>query len=150
MFWKINILSVNISTKLFLPTIFNNLFTLSTDSHTYNTRCFNLGCLMVPPPPLYFLSIISKCKKEERKLFVVPQSVLLYFCTTLLQYDYIYLLYIFLLIQVLLQSWRKYVRQTLVLMWNSAVQQNFNFSFSAVTASIKKTFGLGGRLCTSL
>ena len=145
MFWKINILSVNISTKLFLPAIFNNLFTLSTDSHTYNTRCFNLGCLMVPPPPLYFLSIISKCKKEERKLFVVPQNVLLYFCTTLLQYDYICLLYIFLLIQVLLQSWRKYVRQTLVLMWNSAVQQNFNFSFSAVICKYQKNVWFRGK-----
>ena len=31
-----------------------------------------------------------------------------------------------------LQSWTKYVRQTLVSMWNSAIQENFNFFFSAV------------------
>ena len=32
-----------------LPTIFENWFTLSTDSYTYNARLSNLGCLVVPP-----------------------------------------------------------------------------------------------------
>ena len=30
------------------------------------------------------------------------------------------------------QSWTKYIRQTLVFMWNSALWENFNFYFSAV------------------
>ena len=32
-----------------LPTPFKNRFTLSTDSHTHNTRWSNLGCLKIPP-----------------------------------------------------------------------------------------------------
>ena len=32
-----------------LPTPFKNWFTLSTDSHTHNTRWSNLGCLNIPP-----------------------------------------------------------------------------------------------------
>ena len=32
-----------------LSTLFKNLFTLSTDSHTHNTRWSNLGCLKIPP-----------------------------------------------------------------------------------------------------
>ena len=32
-----------------LPTPFKNWFTLSTDSHTHNTRWSNLGCLKIPP-----------------------------------------------------------------------------------------------------
>ena len=32
-----------------LPTPFENWFTLSTDSHTHNTRWSNLGCLKIPP-----------------------------------------------------------------------------------------------------
>ena len=32
-----------------LPTPFNNWFTLSTDSHTHNTRWSNLGCLKISP-----------------------------------------------------------------------------------------------------
>ena len=32
-----------------LSTPFKNWFTLSTDSHTHNTRWFNLGCLKIPP-----------------------------------------------------------------------------------------------------
>ena len=34
-----------------LSTIFKNRFTLSSDFYTYNTRCFNLGCIVVPLPP---------------------------------------------------------------------------------------------------
>ena len=33
----------------FLPIIFKNWFTLSTDFHIYNTHWSNLGCLVVPP-----------------------------------------------------------------------------------------------------
>ena len=32
-----------------LPTPFKNWFTLSTDSHTHNSRWSNLGCLKIPP-----------------------------------------------------------------------------------------------------
>ena len=32
-----------------LSTPFKNWFTLSTDSHTHNTRWFKLGCLKIPP-----------------------------------------------------------------------------------------------------
>ena len=32
-----------------LPTPFKNWFTLSTNSHTHNTRWSNLGCLKIPP-----------------------------------------------------------------------------------------------------
>ena len=32
-----------------LPTPFKNWFTLSTDSHTHNTRWSNLGCLKILP-----------------------------------------------------------------------------------------------------
>ena len=32
-----------------LPTPFKNWFTLSTDSHTHNTRWSNSGCLKIPP-----------------------------------------------------------------------------------------------------
>ena len=32
----------------FLPTIFKNWFTLSSDFHTCSTRLSNLGCLLVP------------------------------------------------------------------------------------------------------
>ena len=32
-----------------LPTPFKNWFTLSTDSHTHNTRWSDLGCLKIPP-----------------------------------------------------------------------------------------------------
>ena len=32
-----------------LPTPFKNWFTLSTDSHTHNTRWSNLGCLKIRP-----------------------------------------------------------------------------------------------------
>ena len=140
MFWKINILSVNISTKLFLPTIFNNLFTLSTDSHTYNTRCFNLGCLMVPPPYIFYQ--LSASVKKKRGSFLLYHRAC--YCTFVLLYYsmIIFIYYIFF-------YWYKCYYNHGGNMWDR-LQQNFNFSFSAVTASIKKTFGLGGRLCTSL
>ena len=35
--------------KQTLPTPFKNWFTLSTDSHTHNTRWSNLGYLKIPP-----------------------------------------------------------------------------------------------------
>ena len=41
-----------------------------------------------------------------------------------------------------LQSFTKNLRRTLVLMWNSEVQENFNFYFSAVFASINKIVGI--------
>ena len=41
-----------------------------------------------------------------------------------------------------LQSFTKHLRQTLVLMWNSEIQESFNFYFSAVFASINKIFGI--------
>ena len=49
-----------------------------------------------------------------------------------------------------LQSWTKYMRQTLVFIWNSAIQENFNFYSSAVFCYYQKTFSLGGRLGTRL
>ena len=43
----------------------------------------------------------------------------------------------------------KYMRWTLVFMWNSAVQENFVY-FSAVFCYFKKKLGLEGRLDTGL
>ena len=49
-----------------LPTPFKNWFTLSTDSHTHNTRWSNLGCLKILP---------HKTKMEDNLLTLV-QSIL--------------------------------------------------------------------------
>ena len=46
----------------------------------------------------------------------------------------------------LLQSWPKYMRQTLMLVWNSALRENFNFNFEQFFAYIDKIFILRGRL----
>ena len=45
------------------------------------------------------------------------------------------------------QSWKKYMRQTLVF---SAIQESFISIFEQFSTSIKKTLGLEGRLCTRL
>ena len=39
-----------------------------------------------------------------------------------------------------LQSWPKYMRQTLVLVWNSALGEKFNFCFSAVFCQYLQNF----------
>ena len=44
-----NCLFINKYFNKFLPTIFKNWFTLSSDFHTYNTPWYNLGCIVVPP-----------------------------------------------------------------------------------------------------
>ena len=49
-----------------------------------------------------------------------------------------------------LQSWTKYLRQTLVFMWNSIIRVNFNSIFQQFFASINKIFLLGGRLGATL
>ena len=43
-----NCLFMNKSFNKFVPTIFKNLFILSSHFHTYSTRWSNLGCLVVP------------------------------------------------------------------------------------------------------
>ena len=48
------------------------------------------------------------------------------------------------------QSWPKYMRQTLVLVWNSALREKFNFNFWAVFATIGKIFIWKERLSTRL
>ena len=48
------------------------------------------------------------------------------------------------------QSFTKYVRLNLVLMWNSAPREKINFCFSEFFASIKKFLILTGRLDTRL
>ena len=50
-----------------LPTPFKNWFTLSTDSHTHNTRRSNLGYLKIPPHKLKFM---------EDNLLILVQSIL--------------------------------------------------------------------------
>ena len=45
-----------------------------------------------------------------------------------------------------LQPFPKYMRLTLVSMWNSALREKFNFCFSRTFASIDKIFILAGRL----
>ena len=47
-----------------------------------------------------------------------------------------------------LQSWTKYLRQTLVFILNSALWEKFNFCFSGFFARIDKNFNLGGRMGT--
>ena len=42
-----------------------------------------------------------------------------------------------------IQSWPKYMRQTLLLVWNSALREKFNFNFWTVFAGIDKIFILG-------
>ena len=54
----------------------------------------------------------------------------------------------FLLFKAEVQSWKKYMRQTLVFMGDSAIRENFNFFFSAVFCWYQKHFSLGGRLGT--
>ena len=49
-----------------------------------------------------------------------------------------------------LQPWRKYLREALFFMWNTALRENYNFYFLSVFASIDKIFILGGRLGTRL
>ena len=49
-----------------------------------------------------------------------------------------------------LQSFSKYLRQTLDFMWNSKIQESFNIYISADFASINKIFILRGRMGTSL
>ena len=43
-----------------------------------------------------------------------------------------------------LRSWRGYVGQALVFMWNSAMRESFNFYFSAVFCLCRGIFGMGG------
>ena len=50
-----------------LPTPFKNWFTLSTDSHTHNTRWSDLGCLKIPP---------HKTTIYGRYLLTLVQSIL--------------------------------------------------------------------------
>ena len=50
----------------------------------------------------------------------------------------------------ILQPFHKYLRLTLVSIWNSALRKKFNFCFSIVFASIDKIFILAGRLGTKL
>ena len=38
-----------------LPKIFKKWFTLSSNCHTYNTRCPNLGCIFAPPITLNYM-----------------------------------------------------------------------------------------------
>ena len=45
---------------------------------------------------------------------------------------------------------KKYMRQTLVFMWNSAIRETFNFYFSAVFAIIQTNLSLEWRLGTRL
>ena len=49
-----------------------------------------------------------------------------------------------------LQSCKKYIRKTLVFMWNSTLREKFNFCFSIVFVRIAKVLILGGTLGTSM
>ena len=40
------------------------------------------------------------------------------------------------------QSWKKYMRQTLFFLWNSAIRENFNFYFSAYFLLVSKKIGV--------
>ena len=52
--------------------------------------------------------------------------------------------------KTLQQSWSKYLRQTLVFMWNSTIRKKFNFYFQEFFASIDKILILEVRLGTWL
>ena len=54
------------------------------------------------------------------------------------------------LLYVILQSFTKYLRLTLVFMWNSWRREKFNFCVARVFASINKICILSGRLATGL
>ena len=54
------------------------------------------------------------------------------------------------LLYVILQSLSKYLRLTLVFMWNSWILEKFNFCVARVFASINKICILSGRLATGL
>ena len=49
-----------------------------------------------------------------------------------------------------LQSCKKYIRKTLVFMWNSTLREKFNFCFSIVSVRIAKVLILGGTLGISM
>ena len=51
---------------------------------------------------------------------------------------------------IYLQSLKKYLRLTLVFMWNSTQMENLIAVFQVLSASINKTFILGRRLATTL
>ena len=44
-----------------------------------------------------------------------------------------------------LQSWKKYMRQTLVFMSNRTIRENFNFYFSAIFFQYQKHFEFRGK-----
>ena len=48
------------------------------------------------------------------------------------------------------QSWIKYMRQLLVLMWNIAIRGNYNFYFSSLFCQYQKKLSLDRRLGTRL
>ena len=54
------------------------------------------------------------------------------------------------ILPLLLQSWPKYMRQTLVLVSNSALREGLISIFKQLFASIDKIFILGGRLGSML
>ena len=54
------------------------------------------------------------------------------------------------LLYVIVQSFTKYLRLTLVFMWNSWLREKFNFCAARVFASINKIFILSGRLASRL